>query len=516
MNKNVFKNAKTVVQQADTVNDAGGVAYSLSDKAALAQYAVTGTFNGGYYVDETTQYERALKLANSVPTEYLAKVAVYARNYGYMKDMPAFLLAVLATRDVAMFRRAFPLIVDNGKMLRNFVQVMRSGAVGRRSLGSSAKKAVQRWFLSVSDDYLFKASVGNNPSMADVIKLVHPRPQTKSREALYGYLTGRKHDANLLPQIVKDFEAFKVAQSPRDVPNVPFQMLTAQNLTDAEWLEIAKNGNWMFTRMNINTFMRHNVLSKTAHVDMIAKRLSDPTLVKKARAFPYQLYAAYQNTTAAPAKIRNALQDAAESAINNIPDLEGKRIAVLVDGSGSMGVSVTGYRKGATSAVSANDAASLFAAAILRKNPDTTDVFVFDTTARKCSVNPRDSIMTITSKIGMRGGGTDVSCGLELIKNDKYDLVVLLTDMESWFGGSYDGGTKLQGLWNQYRKRNKTAQLVCVNLIPRGNTQATDRSDVLNVGGFSDNLFSVVKDFVDSQGSTDFWPKKIEDAVDLS
>ena len=57
-----------------------------------------------------------------------------------MKDMPALLLAVLAQKDVNMLARVFDQVVDNGKMLRNFAQIIRSGAVGRKSFGNRPKK----------------------------------------------------------------------------------------------------------------------------------------------------------------------------------------------------------------------------------------------------------------------------------------------------------------------------------------------------------------------------------------
>ncbi|MGB0746391.1 MAG: ATP-binding cassette domain-containing protein, partial [Alphaproteobacteria bacterium] len=43
--------------------------------------------------------------------------------------------------------------------------------------------------------------------IADVLKMVHPKPETPSRKALYGYLIGKAHDAEALPQLVRDFEA---------------------------------------------------------------------------------------------------------------------------------------------------------------------------------------------------------------------------------------------------------------------------------------------------------------------
>jgi 60 kDa SS-A/Ro ribonucleoprotein len=38
--------------------------------------------------------------------------------------------------------------------------------------------------------------------------------------------------------------------------------------------------------------------------------------------------------------------------------------------------------------------------------------------------------------------------------------------------------------------------LVCINLEPYTTTQAPERSDILNVGGFSDAAFSVVASFL--------------------
>ena len=68
-------------------------------------------------------------------------------------------------------------MIDSGKMLRNFVQILRSGAVGRKSsLGTRPKKLVQRWLLEATEKQLLNAAVGNAPSLADVVKMVHPSP----------------------------------------------------------------------------------------------------------------------------------------------------------------------------------------------------------------------------------------------------------------------------------------------------------------------------------------------------
>ena len=49
-NKNVFGSTSSAraIPVADTINSAGGKAYALSDKAALAQMVMTGVFNGTF------------------------------------------------------------------------------------------------------------------------------------------------------------------------------------------------------------------------------------------------------------------------------------------------------------------------------------------------------------------------------------------------------------------------------------------------------------------------------------
>ena len=104
----------------------------------------------------------------------------------------------LKRRDPALFRAVFNRVVDNGKMLRTFVQVIRSGATGRKSLGSAPKAMVQTWLNGASDRALLQANIGNDPSLADVIRMVHPKPETREREALYAWIVGRPCEARIV------------------------------------------------------------------------------------------------------------------------------------------------------------------------------------------------------------------------------------------------------------------------------------------------------------------------------
>jgi len=519
-NKKLFRsNMGKFIPHTDALNEALGPAYAFPPKQALAQYAATGCFNSTFYASADEQLAMVVDLCRKVEAGFIARTAIYARERGRMKDMSALLCAILSMKDPELFKPVFPRVIDNGKMLRNFVQIMRSGVIGRKSLGSAPKRSVGDWFESRTEEEVFRDSVGQSPSLADLVKMIHPKPKTAGRAALYAYFIGRDHDASLLPRIVHEFEAFKAAKKGErgKAPAVPFQMLTALELGTAEWTEIARLASWQTTRMNLNTFARHGVFEQSGMAELIARRLSDPSMVRKACVFPYQLMSAYTMTEAkVPQIVRDALQDAMEIATGNVPKIEGD-VFVFPDVSGSMHSPVTGHRKGATSKVRCIDVAALVAASIVRRNPK-AQVIPFSDEVVSVSLNARDSVMTNAEKLaGLPSGGTNCSAPLQLLNKLKAtgDLVVYVSDNQSWLDvpqGAWYGhdGTETMRQWAEFKERNRKARMVCIDIQPYANTQAKEREDILNIGGFSDQVFDVIAEFATGNLNADHWVGVIE------
>jgi 60 kDa SS-A/Ro ribonucleoprotein len=511
-NQTLFQTLAGKFSRADAVNEAGGKAFALTPKQALAQYAVTGCLNGTFYADAETQLQRVLELASAAGPEFTAKVALYSRERAHMKDMPALLCAALSVLDADKLKAVFPRVCNDGKMVRNFVQILRSGVVGRKSLGTVPKRLVKQWLETCTDEQLFRASVGQSPSLADIVKMVHPRPANPQRAAFYGWLLDRTHEAAALPDCVKAFEAFKRGES-KEVPEVPFQMLTALSLGQPEWTAIARRAPWQMTRMNLNTFARHRVFADGPVTRLVAQRLCEPASVRKARAFPYQLMVAHEQVDAAvPGEVREALQDAMEIALENVPAIAG-RVVVCPDVSNSMQSPVTGHRKGSTTTVRCVDVAALVAAALVRKNRD-AEVLPFSDAVVPVRLNPRDSVMTNAKVLaGLPSGGTNCSAPLAELncRKAKADLVVLVSDNQSWVDNSGGGrSTATMAEWETFRRRNPQARLVCLDVQPYGSTPAQEREDILNVGGFSDAVFEVLATFAQGELNADHWVGVIE------
>jgi 60 kDa SS-A/Ro ribonucleoprotein len=79
-------------------------------------------------------------------------------------------------------------------------------------LGSAPKRLVREWLGSRDEDALFSSSGGQNPSLLDIVKMVHPKPAGPVREAFYGYMLGRSYNSGALPKLVMQLERFKAAR----------------------------------------------------------------------------------------------------------------------------------------------------------------------------------------------------------------------------------------------------------------------------------------------------------------
>jgi 60 kDa SS-A/Ro ribonucleoprotein len=154
------------------------------------------------------------------------------------------------------------------------------------------------------------------------------------------------------------------------------------------------------------------------------------------------------------------------------------------------------------------DVAALFAAAILRRNPDSV-VIPFDTQAYKVCVDPGDTILSLSERLARYGGG-GTNCSIPLneanttYRKRKFAGCVLVSDNESWVGSGRYGSTGVMSEWQTFVKNQMrlgghgtaAPKLVCVDIQPYSSTQAPERADILNIGGFSDAVFNVVASYL--------------------
>ncbi len=535
-NKSLFASMFSRLPRANATNEAGGRAYKLEPKHALAQIAATGTFGNAFYSTADTQLDELLSLIDQVDDNpYLAKLALYAREKAFMKDMPAALLVALSVRDTELMHRVFDRVVDNGRVLRTVFQMIRSGQFkdqtgkARVGLSSSVQRAFQRWLNTASVGKLLSASIGNDPSLRDILRMARPTPKDNARRAMFGWLTDKEVEKWApateadLPADVQALIAYRQAETEEaqaliagGIDNVRWDLLSDAAKGPLVWTTLARKMGPQALRMNLNTLLRHDVLAADAMVDEVAGRIADESEIRRSKQFPYQYLAAYFNADDnLPQKIKTALHKAAEIACGNVPELPGP-VVIGLDTSGSMSSPVTGHRgRSATSKMRCIDVAALFAAAILRRNPDSV-VIPFDTSAYKAKIDPSDSILSIAERLAKYGGGgTDCSLPLAAASQwhatRKFAGIILVSDCESWVGTGRHGATGVMTAWEDFVANHRklagreTGQrtalaagpkLVCIDLQPYQTVQACERADIMNIGGFSDAVFNTIRAFL--------------------
>jgi 60 kDa SS-A/Ro ribonucleoprotein len=305
---------------------------------------------------------------------------------------------------------------------------------------------------------------------------------------------------------------------PESFDGIDFRKLSSVNIPNYIYKEVVKSMSWTTLRMNLNAIAEKGIFTDDKSiVDYVSNKLSDEAEVLKSKVFPYQLYTTFQNLRSlVPIKIKNALQIAIEHSTKNIPTLNNEECLILLDISGSMNSPITGNRGSVTTKTTNMDAASVLTASLLRKNPN-SQIITFNDHAETRFINTCDSIMTIANTLSkLCAGGTSTSSSLHLMNTlaMKYKNIIMISDNQSWMDSNDCRHTNSLYEWNKYTKRVKDAKMVCLNITPYSNTQIPDRDNVLNIGGFSDQFFTIIDEFFRYGKGRDRWVKLIE-KIDL-
>ena len=281
----------------------------------------------------------------------------------------------------------------------------------------------------------------------------------------------------------------------------------------AVWKAIARKMGPQALRMNLNTLVRHGVIGPDANremVDYVAARLADAGRDPPFAAVPVPV------PGGVPERRRRGSAEDQGGLAQGGRDRLRQRAGVAGSGRdrpgrvGLDGSAVTGHRgRGATSKMRCVDVAALFAAAILRRNPDSV-VIPFDTAAYEAKVDPSDSILSLAERLAKYGGG-GTNCSLPLAAanaqyaNRRFAGCVLVSDNESWVG---TGRARLDGRDDRVADVRRATRSGCTATALQARSWSASTcsrtrpprprsaSDILNVGGFSDAVFSVVAAFL--------------------
>jgi hypothetical protein len=443
---NTLKGAKTA-----TVNLAGGQAYSESPKLELSSLVFTSFLKDKFYETERENTARLLGLLEKVTPEFAAKTAIYARNEFGMRSVSHLIAGEIALRVKGQsWTKEFlnKIVVRPDDVLEILAYVKSKSNVIPNSLKKGLGAALSR-----QDEYgLAKYSRSNGDiSMVDAVNLLHPHHTPALEKLMKGTLAAADTWETALTQAGE-----------------------SENKESAKaeaWAELVREGKlgYMALIRNLRNILAH----APETVDLVCEQIRNEKKIKNSMMFPFRFITALESVQglANARPIIEALGDAAEISLSNVPVFEGKTL-VVVDVSGSM----TG--KPAT-------IASIFAATLLKANKD-ADFMVFSNNGEYRSFNGRDTVLTLAQSIRFSGGGTNFTSIFQTASK-AYDRVVILSDMQGWIN---DRG--LSSALAAYKTRHKANPLVYSFDLNGYGTLQFPESNVYCLAGFSDKVFDIL------------------------
>jgi 60 kDa SS-A/Ro ribonucleoprotein len=461
-------------KQHKTINHAGGEAYAQTPEMQLVSILLTSFVQDQFYRSAKGTLDELSMLSTQVEPEFAAKAAVFARNEYGMRSISHALAAELAVAasGTSWGKAFYNKIVHRPDDMLEIAAAYRSK--GGKHLSNAMKKGFAEAFGRFDAYQLAKyRGEGKAFKLIDLVNLVHPVGNDRNAEGL-------KQLVNDTLRNTKTWEAKLSA--------------TGQHATDEDrkaemkaeaWTELLQNGKLGYLALLRN--LRNMAEQAPDSMPLMVKALSNREAIKKSLVMPFQIMIAMDAIQAADLKqtrdIENALSDALEISLENVPRFEGRTLVVL-DDSGSMATRANAQAFGSRSCISLG---ASFAAALFKTND--ADLMRFADNASYIKANNRDAMMSIAQTLidNAKCGGTNFHAIFEKA-NQAYDRIIILSDMQGWIGHHSANET-----FNKYCQRyGVKPYLYSFDLAGYGTMQLPD-SKVFCLAGFSDKVFDLMQ-----------------------
>jgi len=462
-------------------NLANGPAYSLDAKTELTTLVLTSFLQDQFYRTANDAMVRIQYLAAKAGYEYAAKLAVYARREFGMRSVSHYIAALVAkhVKGQSWTKQFFSDVVRRADDITEIMSCYIT--LYGKPVPNSMKKGLGLALSKLNEYSLGKYKGDSNElSMVDVVNLVHP-PHS---EPIAKLVSGKLESA----------DTWEVALTQ-----------AGQGATTPEEKELAKKKAWV-SLVEGNKLQHFALLRNLRNIrdhasEVLPKALQDLVnreAIKKSLVMPFRYMTAIAEfetgnehifgggrTVENPSydqMIGDALAQAAEVSMDNIPDLDGHTV-IAVDISGSMMPSYRDVKASQSPIVKA----AVLAAALVKASTQAT-VILFHTQASFLHAKKRDSLMTIAQTLlaAATGGGTDLNCIFSIMP--KCDRLVILSDMQSWASGM----TGAQGFKSWSKKMDSDPFIYSIDLTGYGSVQFP-ASKVNLLAGYSDKIFDWFK-----------------------
>lgn len=487
MKFNIFKRNVNVV-----TNYEGAKAYTLTPEMELYSAVVTAGLNDNFYEKGDTRLARIQELMLKNNAEYVAKLAVYARNEMYMRSVPMVLAVELAKANSgnAVVGKTVSGVVKRADEITELLAYyqLANNRTGTKKLNKLSKQ-IQRGLSEAFnrfDEYQFaKYNRAAEVKLRDALFIVHPKAKDEAQQAIFNKIAANE----LAVPYTWETELSALGQARYENEKAKAAAVKAK------WEELIDSGKigYMALMRNLRNILEANV--SAAHVKKVCDYLSNENAVANSKQLPFRFLAAYREIKVMNSEfvtmILNALEDAVVASAKNMKGFdEATRVLIACDVSGSMQKPIS-----AKSKVLLFDI-GLMLGMLMQSKCKRVVTGMFGDTWKIVNM-PNLGVLANVGEYYKREGEVGYATNGYKVIDDLVnrgvvmDKIMLFTDCQLW--DSKFGGSSLEKSWRAYKQIAPGAKLYLFDLAGYGTTPLNvQKNDVCLIAGWSDKVFDVL------------------------
>lgn len=478
---------KKLTKRNMTINHEGAPAYKASPQLDLYLRACSCLIEDRYYSKANEQLDELRKAVHACSRSFVLKLARYARQEMKLRTLPMILLAEASTMhsgnpaesksDVRTYAAQIIQRADEpAEVLAYWIQHLGKGQ--KSKLPNALKKGLSDSLRRFDEYQLAKYNRSGDVKLKDVLQLVHAKPDTAERSAMY-------------KRVLEDNLA---------TPDTWEVRISSQGSQKESWEAAARKMGIMALVRNLRNFEKHDAQDAMLHAIEV---LTDAKRVQASRILPFRWLAAEREVSSS--LLRDALREALELSLANVPVWEG-RTAIFVDLSGSMHSALSGRSK-----MLYIDVAALMGAMATRLSGKDFLVGGFGHNYKDIRVSAKDSVLSNAERIRHTdvGHSTNAYKAIESIRKrgKVFDRVLIFSDMQCYDTRDrqiYADGSLAQE-WQRYRSQiNGKALLYSIDLAGYGSLQFPEQQHgVFELGGWSERVLDLITALEKGQSAVD-------------
>jgi 60 kDa SS-A/Ro ribonucleoprotein len=494
-------NLKTGSKAKQSINYEGEKAFVLTPQLELYTAVATAALSDQFYEKAGDKLQRLRELIAVNDAEFVAKLAVYAREQMHLRSIPLVLTVELAKQQTGksivgkLTERVVQRADEITELLAYYVLANERKDVKKlNKLSKQLQKGLAEAFNRFDEYQFAKYNRDTAVKLKDALFLVHPKAKDDAQQVLFD-------------KIVKDELAVPYTWE------VELSVLGQQKFETEEAKQVAFRTKWeelifsnkmgyMATLRNLRNMLEAEV--SAAALKKVCEYLGDAKAVANSRQLPFRFLSAYrelkQLSNGRVSKVLNALEEAVlQSAVNIAGYDEMTKVVIAADVSGSMQKTISAKSK------VQNFDIGLMLAMLLQSRCENVITGMFGDKWKVINV-PKKNILSNVDEFHRREGEVGYATNgylvvKDLLKQKKVvDKVMLFTDCQMW--NSNNSGENIADLWKQYKKKAPAAKLYLFDLAGYGQSPLNvQRDDVYLIAGWSDKIFDVLRAIEDGSNA---------------